>query len=109
MADETPSPSQDPEVDTLDAIALVSLEDLCRSCNVEVGWIVALVEHGAIEPQDHDTQWQFSGHAVVRVAKAKRLERDLSLNPPGIALVLDLLDQIDELRSRLRVLDYLSR
>ena len=42
-------------------------------------------------------EWRFTRLSVVRVAKARRLERDLDLNPPGVALVLDLLDELDAL------------
>jgi len=37
-----------------------------------------------------------------RARTALRLTHDLELNAPGAALVLDLLDQIDTLRARLR-------
>ena len=86
--------------------ALCTLEDLCVACNVETGWVVALVEHGVIEPLGRSqSEWQFSSLAVLRVARARRLERDLSLDAPGIALVLELLDEIDQLRARLKILD----
>ena len=42
------------------------------------------------------SDWQFTSLAIIRVARAKRLERDLSLNPPGVALALDLLDEIED-------------
>jgi chaperone modulatory protein CbpM len=38
----------------------------------------------------------------VRVQKAHRLERDLGLNPAGAALALDLMAQIDELKTQIR-------
>ena len=84
--------------------APLSLDDLCLSCNVDADWVIELVEHGVVEPVGVDrTQWRFASISV-RVAKAKRLQRDLSINPPGVALALDLLDQIDDLRARLRLL-----
>jgi hypothetical protein len=43
--------------------------------------------------------WQFTTLSIVRVAKAKRLVRDLGLNLPGVALALDLLDQLHEVRA----------
>jgi chaperone modulatory protein CbpM len=43
--------------------------------------------------------WQFATLSIVRVAKAKRLERDFGLNLPGVALALDLLDQLDEMHA----------
>jgi chaperone modulatory protein CbpM len=85
--------------------AALSLDDLCLSCNVDADWVVELVEHGVVEPVGVDrTQWRFASVSVVRIAKAKRLQRDLLINPPGVALALDLLDQIDDLRARLRLL-----
>ena len=103
MTDNT-SPGFASEI--IDAETMCSLDELCRACNVEADWIAALVEHGVIEPVgDRGSEWQFATLSIVRVAKAKRLERDLSLNPPGLALVLDLLDEIANLRSRLKAFE----
>lgn len=88
----------------VDAASVLSLDDLCHACNVEVGWIGELAEHGIIEPAGRTrSEWRFSSLSVVRVAKAKRLERDLGLNAAGIALVLELLNEVDDLRTRLSV------
>ena len=78
----------------------------CLACNVDAKWIAELVEYGVIEPiSPTGSDWQFASVSIVRVAKAKRLERDLSLNPPGVALALDLLQEIEELRSRLKTFE----
>lgn len=88
--------------DIVETQELSSVSDLCLRCQVEAEWIAKLVEHGALEPIGRvESEWLFASVSVVRIAKAKRLERDFELNPPGIALVLDLLDQLDELQSRL--------
>jgi chaperone modulatory protein CbpM len=77
-----------------------TLDELCLSCNVNPDWVAGLVEHGVIEPVGRTrSAWQFTTLSIVRVAKAKRLERDLGLNLPGVALALDLLDQLDEMRA----------
>ena len=87
----------------LNAATTCTVDELCLACNVDVNWIVELVEHGVIEPMGQTrSDWKFASVTVVRVAKAKRLERDLSLNPPGVALVLDLLDVIDDLRAQIK-------
>jgi chaperone modulatory protein CbpM len=76
---------------------------VCIACDVNPDWVAALVEQGAIEAAGRSRQdWQFATLSVLRVAKAKRLERDLGLNLPGIALALDLLDQLDATRAELR-------
>jgi chaperone modulatory protein CbpM len=90
--------------DIIDADVVCTLDELCRACNVEADWIAELVEHGIIEPVGQArSDWRFAMVTVVRVAKAKRLERDLALNLPGLALALDLLDEIDDLRSKLKL------
>lgn len=86
--------------------AVCTLEEICIACQVEEGWVTALVAHGVIDPilGRGKTGQRFAAASIMRVAKAKRLERDLSLNTPGVALVLDLLDEIERLRNRLRAL-----
>jgi chaperone modulatory protein CbpM len=89
----------------IDSSAMYTLEELCRFCNVKAEWIVELVEHGVVEPVGQTRpDWKFASFSVVRVAKAKRLGRDLDLSPSGLALVLELLDEMDKLRSRLETL-----
>lgn len=87
------------------SVSIYSLEELSQSCQVEVAWISELVEQGIIEPQgSNPSEWKFSSLSVVRAAKAKRFDRDLGLNPAGIALVFDLLNEIDRLHACLNVL-----
>jgi chaperone modulatory protein CbpM len=87
----------------VDTATLCTVEELCLACSVDANWITELVEHGVIESIDEfGVDWRFTSLAIVRVAKARRLERDLNLNPPGLAVVLDLLDEIDDLRAQLR-------
>ena len=100
MSKQTPSTASNFS-ELLDPSTFCSLDEVCIACNVDVDWIVDLVQQGAIDPiGDVQPDWQFTSITITRVAKAKRLQRDLELNPSAIALVLDLLDQIQELRRR---------
>ncbi len=102
MTDKTPGAIP---AETAGPDPIYSLEDLSSACNVEAAWIVELIEHGIIEVQGATaSEWRFSSLSVVRLAKAKRFDRDLGLNPAGIALVLDLLGEIDRLKAHLNVL-----
>ncbi len=97
---KTPA-SQDAVI--LDEAEEVTLADLTRTCRVHAEWVMELVEEGVIEPRGPGgPQWRFAATSVVRVRKAQRLQRDLGVNLPGIALALQLLDRIDALESRLR-------
>lgn len=102
----TDKASSNTESEIVAANRTVTFDELCSYCHVEADWIVELIEHGAIEPKGKTrADWQFTQVTLVRVAKAKRLEQDLALNTPGVALALDLLDQIEELRARLKALE----
>ena len=76
--------------------------ELCRACAVHSDRIVELVEVGILEPQGREPDhWLFAGQSLPRARIAFRLQRDLEIDLNGIALALELLDQIDVLRMRL--------
>lgn len=92
------------EIEIVEAGGHCTLEELCVACNVEADWVADLVAHGALEPSGCGrAEWRFQSLTIASVAKAKRLERDLGLNTPGVALALELLDEIATLRARLRI------
>lgn len=102
----TDKPVPDGPAEILQSTTICSLDEVCEACNVEAAWVAELVEHGVIEPVDQSgASWRFSSLTLVRVAKAKRLERDFSLNTPGTALALELLDEIEDLRARLKAFE----
>ncbi len=80
----------------------LTLRQLCDSCAVRAEYIIELVDEGFIEPSGVEkSHWCFSGVSIKRVQKAKRLQRDLGINLAGVALVIDLIDEIEDLRARL--------
>jgi chaperone modulatory protein CbpM len=83
--------------------ALLTVQDLSRICAVEERHIVEFVEEGVLNVVRIDTsEWHFTGAALRRARLALRLERDLELNMPGIALALQLMEELDLLRSELQ-------
>ena len=72
--------------------------ELCRFCDADENWVTELVEYGVLEPEGSTfREWYFEGVNIVRAKKAKRLQRDLGINTPGIAIVLDLLQEREQL------------
>jgi chaperone modulatory protein CbpM len=85
----------------LDESLTLSLHELCEYCGVEESIVVEMVREGIAEPIDEaSTQWRFSGRSVARIRIAHRLRRDLQVNMAGAALALDLLEEIEILRTR---------
>jgi len=80
----------------------LSLGDLSKTCSIHAEFIVELVEEGIIEPLDREAQqWRFRGIALKRVQTVLNLQRDLGVNLAGIALILDLMDELKTLRANL--------
>ena len=85
-----------------DELTLTTFE-LCRACNASEEYIEMWVSEGVLQPSGGSReQWRFTGQALTRMRTAMRLSRDLDLNAPGVALALDLLDEIEALEARLR-------
>ncbi|MGB5601832.1 MAG: chaperone modulator CbpM [Gammaproteobacteria bacterium] len=92
----------------LDEDCIFTLEELSTTCAVHTEYIVELVEEGIVEPREHQREqqhWTFSGKSLLRARKARRLQQDLGINLAGAALVLDMMEEIERLRERIRRLD----
>jgi len=87
----------------LDDQLYLSLIEISEACAGRTEWVVELVEEGILEPLGEQREkWRFPGESLSRANIAMRLQRDLGMNLAGVALALDLLEEIDALRARLR-------
>jgi chaperone modulatory protein CbpM len=81
-----------------DALAFCNLDDLCRRTRLDEAFVIECVEHGVAPVSGQEVvAWRFSMTAILRLQKAWRLHRDLELQVSGLALVLDLLEERDQL------------
>ena len=79
-----------------------SLGELCAICGIDATLVVEMTAHGVIPvPGDQPDAWIFSEHDLLRSKKAIRLRNDLGIDWSGLALALDLLDEIERLRAAL--------
>ena len=89
--------------DLLDEDAEMTLAQLCQACELSEAQIIELVEQGVIDPLGPEpAEWTFVSVSLRRVRITRNLQRDLGVNAPGAALALDLLEELEQLRSRLR-------
>ena len=80
----------------------LTLAELCQACNAPQASVIAWVNEGILEPSgEAPDNWHFTGTSLRRARKATWLTRDMEVNAQGVGLVLDLLDEIAELRTRL--------
>jgi chaperone modulatory protein CbpM len=83
--------------------AVLTVKDLSRMCAVDERHIVEYVEEGVLSVVEwKTTEWCFTGAALRRARLALRLERDLELNLAGVALALELMEELERLRRELQ-------
>ena len=78
----------------------MTLAEMSLAYSVHVERIVEMVWEGVIDPEGHSRdEWRFSDVQFRQIGVAVRLQRDLGVNLPGVALALQLLSEIQDLRS----------
>lgn len=83
----------------------LSIDEVCEICGVELVVVNDLVAYEIVMPSGSSQQdWVFNMEQLKRLRTALRLQRDLELNLAGIALVLDLLDEMQDLRAHSEIL-----
>ncbi len=78
-----------------------TLREICERGECHAEFVIKLVDYGIISPLEESPearQWQFDIAALTRLRKAQRLQRDLKMNLPGLAMSLELLDEVEEMR-----------
>lgn len=86
----------------LDDSVELTLQDLSHMCAVDEHHIVEFVEEGVLTTIRVAPQWRFGGTALRRARRALRLQHDLEINLAGVALALDLMEELELLRRELR-------
>ena len=87
----------------LEADAELSLAELCSACELSEAEIIELVEEGVVEPLGkRPSSWRFRAVSLRRIRISGNLQKQLGINAPGAALALDLLEEVEALRARLK-------
>lgn len=90
-------------VDIIESQAPFTLREFCERGDCHAELVLKMVSYGIIEPVGQNRpaeagSWEFDLRALLRLQKAMRLQRDLKMNLPGLAMSLELLDEVDSMR-----------
>jgi len=90
----------------LDDRVELTLIELSQACSRSTEWVIELVDEGILEHSGQlESQWRLSGASLLRARTAMRLQHDLEINLAGVALALELMEQLETMRERLRRLE----
>lgn len=83
----------------------LSFTEVCLQTGLEEDTVFEIIEQGIVEPVgDSPDEWLFSPAMLILTKKAVRLHRDLGVDWGGIALAIELLDEVERLRAENRYL-----
>lgn len=86
---------------TINETTVFTLTEIRQTYNIDEDFLHAMIEHGIIEPTEH---FSIDLQNLRRLQSALRLQQDLEINLAGAALVLDLLDEVEQLQNELAIL-----
>ena len=76
----------------------LSYHEIIRACNHDAAWLVSIIEADIISVHGDPTQATYSGYQLARIRRAQRISRDFEASAPATALILQLLDELENLR-----------
>ncbi|UVE17254.1 chaperone modulatory protein CbpM [Pseudomonas sp. LS44] len=80
-----------------------NLQEFCQCAELSTDYVYEIVEHGIVEPRGRlPEEWLFDAAALAIAKRAARMRRDLDIEWAGIALALNLLDELEQLRAENR-------
>lgn len=75
--------------------------ELAQACSVEVLWVVERVEAGLLGSSAQAAR--FSSAELQRARRLLAIERDFDANPELAALVVDLIEEVAQLKNQLKL------
>lgn len=80
----------------------LSFDEILKVCACDRQWLLALIEEGVISVEGEPEQAIFSGFQMGRIRRAGRISRDFEASVPALGLILQLLDEVEELRKQMK-------
>lgn len=89
--------------------AALSLQEFARHCQTSPQWVIEHVQTGVFHcDTDAGEQaaecWRFSSQTLIRARRIAHLEQHFDADPQLAALTTDLIEEVQQLRRQLRVL-----
>lgn len=81
----------------------LNVEQVCMLIEISPPELIQVIELGIVEPPGNSPDdWVFDVNMLSVLRRAQRLHRQLEVSWPGIALALQLLDEVEQLQAENR-------
>lgn len=83
----------------------LTLEEVCEIADVPTEVLITIVEEGILEPTGASPkEWYFDTYMLSIAKRASRLHRDFDIEWTGIPLYLDMIEELEKLRTENKTL-----
>ena len=86
------------EAEIIDEHYILDLHHFAQACGQSPEWVLQLLEYEILPARSEQRIHQFFGDELTRARRAYRLQRDFEASLPAVALMLDLIDEVQQLR-----------
>ncbi|HEX8590097.1 chaperone modulator CbpM [Pseudomonas sp.] len=84
---------------------VIGMQELCEVVDLPAAFVIEIVEHGILEPQGRrPDEWRFDSASLSVAKRAVKLHHELQLEWDGVALALNLLEELERARAENRML-----
>jgi len=94
------------QVEIIDEQLALDLEHFAEACGQSPEWVLQLLEYDILPTRPEERIHQFFGEDVSRARKAYRLQRDFDASFSAVAMMLDLIDEVQKLRKEVKHLNF---
>lgn len=91
---------QDAEI--VDERLCFDLTHFAQACGQSPEWVLQLLEYDILAARPEERIHQFFGEDVTRARRAYRLQRDFEASFSAVAMMMDLIDEVQQLRKQIK-------
>lgn len=88
----------------MENIELILVTDFCKSYEISYTFITGLRDAGLVEVVAEQEQEYIRAEQLSQLEKLVRLHNELDINPEGVEAIAHLLQRMDEMQQRIRLL-----
>ncbi|WP_179998835.1 chaperone modulator CbpM [Acinetobacter sp. YH12239] len=90
------------EAEIIDEQYIFDLKHFAQACGQSPEWVLQLLEYEILPARSEQKIHQFFGEELTRARRAYRLQRDFEASLPAVAMMMDLIDEVQQLRKQVK-------
>ena len=90
------------EAEIVDEHYIFNLAEFSQACGQSPEWVLQLLEYEILPARSEVRIHQFFGEELSRARRAYRLQRDFDASLSAVAMMMDLIDEVQHLRKQVK-------